>query len=154
MFICFLKSPYVSKPEVFFSLSISRSVVSGSLWPHGLQHARLPCPSLSPRVYVNSCPWSWWCHPTILSSVTPFSSYPQSFPASGSFPMSCLFASGSQNIGASASASVREYSGLISFRIDWFDLLARSSGMQINQEFGISRCKLIYMMDKQQGPTV
>ena len=76
-----------------------------SLWPHGLQQVSLPCPSLSPRVCSNSCPLCWWCHPTILSSVTLFSSCLQSFPASGSFPMSWLFASGGQNIGASVSAS-------------------------------------------------
>ena len=73
-----------------------------SLWPHGLQHARLPCPSPNPRDCSNSCPSRWWCHPTILSSVVPFS-YPESFSASGSFPMSRLFPSGGQNIGASAS---------------------------------------------------
>ena len=76
-------------------------------WPHWLQHTRLPCPSPSPRVCSNSCPVSWWCHPTIsLFSVVPFSSCLQSFPASGSFPMNRLFASGDQSIGASASASV------------------------------------------------
>ena len=83
------------------------SVMSNSLWPpHELQHARLPCPSVSPRACSNSCPLSCWCHPTISSSVTPFSSFPQSFPASGSFLMSQLFVSGGQSIGASASASV------------------------------------------------
>ena len=75
-------------------------------WPHALQHTRLPCPSLSPRVCSNSCWLSWWCHPTISSSVAPFSFSPQSFPASGSFPMSQLFTSGGQSIGTSASASV------------------------------------------------
>ena len=69
-------------------------VMSNCLWPHGLQHARLPCPSPSPRVCSNSCPFSWWCHPSISSSVAPFSSCLQSFPASGSFPMSQLFTSG------------------------------------------------------------
>ena len=73
---------------------------------HELQHASLPCPSPSPRVCSNSCTLSWWCHPTILSFVVPFSSCFQSFPASGFFQMSQLFASGGQNIGASASASV------------------------------------------------
>ena len=87
-------------------LLFSRSVVSDCLWPHGLQHARLPCPSTTPGACSNSCPLSWWCHPIIPSSVTPFFSCPQSFPASGSFPLSWLFASGGQNIGASASASV------------------------------------------------
>ena len=70
--------------------------MSDSLQPHGLQHARLPCPSPTPGVYSNSCPSSWWCYPTISSSVVPFSSCPQSFPTSGSFPMSQLFASGAQ----------------------------------------------------------
>ena len=76
-----------------------------TLWPHGL-HARLPCPSPTPEAYTNSCPLNWWCHPTISSSVFPFSSHLQSFPASVSFQMSQLFTSGSQSIGVSASASV------------------------------------------------
>ena len=76
--------------------------MSTSLQPHGLQHARLPCPLLSPGVCSNSCPLSWWCHPIISSSVTPFSSCPESFRGSGSFLMCCLFASGDQSIGASA----------------------------------------------------
>ena len=80
--------------------------MSDSLWPQGLQYARLPCSSLSPGVCSDSCALSWWCHPTILSSVTLFSSCPQSLPASGSFLMSWLFVSGGQNIGASASKSV------------------------------------------------
>ena len=84
----------------------SRLVLSNSLRPLGLQPARLPRPSLSPGVCSNSCPLSYWSHPTISSSVVPFSSYPQSFPASGSFPMSWLFTSGGQSIGASVSASV------------------------------------------------
>ena len=84
----------------------SSSFVSNSLQPHGLQQARFPCPSLSPRVCSNSCPLSQWCHPTILSSVVPFSSHPQSFPASGSFPMSQLFTLDGQSIGVSSSASV------------------------------------------------
>ena len=108
------------------SVQFSSSVVSNSLWPHGLQHPRLPCSSPSPRVCLNSCPLSQWCHPTISSSVIPFSSRLQSFPASGSFPTSQFFTSGGQSIGVSASASSpsNEYSGLISFRIDWLDLLA------------------------------
>ena len=83
----------------------SRSVVSDSLQPHELQHARLSCPSPTPGAYSNSCPSRWWCHSTISSSVTPFSSRLQSFPASGSFPMSQLFPWGGQSIGVSASAS-------------------------------------------------
>ena len=88
------------------SVQFSLSVVFNSLWPHGLQRARLPCPSPTPGACSNSCPLSRWCHPTISSSVVPFSSCPQSFPASGSFPMSQLFPSGGQSIGVSASASV------------------------------------------------
>ena len=87
-------------------VQFSRSVVSNSLWPHGLQHARPPCPSPTPGVYSNSCPSSRWCHQAISSSVVPFSSCPQSLPASGSFPTSQLFAWGGQSSGASASASV------------------------------------------------
>ena len=89
------------------SVQFNRSVVFNSLWPHGLQHTRLPCPSPTPGPCWNSCPLSQWCHPTISSSVIPFSSFFQSFSASsGSFPMSQFFASGGQSIGASASASV------------------------------------------------
>ena len=80
--------------------------MSDSLQPHGLQHARLPCPLPTPRVYSNSCPLSWWCHPAISSSLVPFSSCLQFFTASGSFPMSWFFTSGGQNIGVSASTSV------------------------------------------------
>ena len=88
------------------AVQFSHSVVSDSLWPHRLQHSRPPCPSPTPRVYSNSCPLSQWCHPTISSSVIPFSSRFQSFPASGSFQMSQFFTSGGQSIGVSASASV------------------------------------------------
>ena len=95
-------------------LLFSRSVMSDSLRPHELQHARLPCPSLSPRVCPNSCPVSQWCHSTNSSSVIPFSS-PQSSPASGCFPVSQLFASGSQNIGVSASVLPMNIQ-------DWFPL--------------------------------
>ena len=84
-------------------VQFSCSVKSDSLQPHEMQHARLPCPSLPPRAYSNSCPLSRWCHPTTSSSVTLFSSCPQSFPSSGSFPMSQLFASRSQSTRASAS---------------------------------------------------
>ena len=89
----------------FSSVQFSRSVVSNSLRPHEPQHARPPCPSPTPRVHPNPCPLSWWCHPTISSSVVPFTSCSESFPASGSFPMSQLFTSFDQSIGVSASAS-------------------------------------------------
>ena len=99
------------------SVQFRHWVVSDSLQPHGLQHARLPCPSPAPRVYSNSCPLSRWCHPTILSSVVPFSSRLQPFPESGSFQMNQFFTSGGQSIGISASASV------LPMNIqDWFPL--------------------------------
>ena len=99
--------PWTEEPDRQQSSSdqFSRSLGYNSLWPHGLQHARPPCPSPTPQVYSNSCPLSRWCHPTISSSVVPFSSRPQSFPASESFQMS-QFLSGGQSIGPSASASV------------------------------------------------
>ena len=88
----------------FSSVQFSHSVLSNFLQPHGLQHTRLPCPSSTPRGYSNLRPLSQWCHPTISSSVVPFSSRLQFFPASGSFPMSRFFTSGGQSIGVSASA--------------------------------------------------
>ena len=91
---------------MFSSVQFNCSVMSNFLWPRGLQHARPPCPSPTPGVHPNSCPWSRWCHPAISPSVISFSSCPQSFPASGSFQMSQLFTSGGQSIGVSASASV------------------------------------------------
>ena len=105
------------------SVQFSHSVMSDSLWPHGLQHTRHPCPSSTPRACSNSCPSSWWCPPTISSSVIPFSSCLQSFPASGSFPMSQFFESGGQNIGASASASVLPMSIQYSLNTEWVDFL-------------------------------
>ena len=113
-------------------LLFSRSVVSDSLWPYGLQHARLPCPSPSPGACSNSCPLSQWCYPTISSSVIPFSSCSQSFPASGSFLMSQLFASGDQSIGASASALV-----LLMNIQGWFPL--GLTGLISLQSKGLSR---------------
>ena len=102
IYCSFYKSFHVYKGSVKFS----RSVMSDSLRPHRLQHTRPPCPSPTPGVYSNSCPSSQWCHPAISSSVIPFSSCFQSFPASGSFPMSQFFTSSGQSIGVSASASV------------------------------------------------
>ena len=109
------------------SVQFSHSVVSNSLQPRGLRHARLLCPSPTSRAYSNSHPSSQWDHPIISSSVIPFSSHHQSFPASGSFPVSQFFLSGGQSIGVSASASVLPMNiqdWLISFRMDWLDLLA------------------------------
>ena len=90
----------------FSSVPFRHSVVSNTLWPHGQQHARPPCPSPTPRVHSNSCPLILWCHPTILSSVSPCSSCLQCFPASGSFPMNQYFKLGGQSTGGSDSASV------------------------------------------------
>ena len=104
------------------SFQFSRSVVSDSLWPHEL-HARPPCPSPTAGVYPNPCPLSWWYHPTISSSVIPFSCT-QSFPASGSFQISQLFASGGQSIEIFNISPFNEHPGLISFRMDWLDPLA------------------------------
>ena len=99
--------PYLHLMSLLASVSqLCHSVMSDSLWPHGLQHARLPCPTSTPRACSNSYPSSRWCHPTILSSVVSFSSCLQSFPASGSFQISQLFTSGGQSTGVSASTSV------------------------------------------------
>ena len=100
--------------------------MSDSSWPRGLQHTKLLSPSPSPKVCPSSCPLHRWCHRAISSSDALLSFFPQSFPASGTFPMSWLFASDGQNISVSASASAltTEHSGLISHKIDWFDLLA------------------------------
>ena len=103
-YICNLNK--VDKCAHLSSVQFSHSVMSGSFRSQGLQHARPPCPSPIPGAYSNSCPLSWWCHPTISSSIIPFSSCFQSFPASGSFQRSQFFASGGQSIGVSASASV------------------------------------------------
>ena len=124
------RAPYLLNEP--FSVQFSRSVVSRSLWPCGLQHARLPCSSPTPQVCSNSCPSSQWCHPAIPSSFIPFSSCLQSFPASGSFPMSQFFTSGGQSIGVSASASVL----LINIQ-DWFPL--RLTGLTSLQSKGLSR---------------
>ena len=111
-------SPKAKRAECSLAhLQFSHSVVSDSLHTHGQQHAKPPCPSLTPRVYPNACPLSHWCHPTISSSVVPFSSHLQAFPASGSFPMSQFFTSGGQRIGVSASALVLPMSIQ-----DWFPL--------------------------------
>ena len=105
--------------ECSSSVHFSRSVMSDYLWPHGLQHTRLPCPSPTPRAYSNSCLSSQWCHPTISSSVIPFSSSLQSFLASGSFLVSQFFTSACQDWSFSFNSSPsNEYSGLISFTID------------------------------------
>ena len=130
----------------------SHSVMSNSLRTHGLQHARLPCPSPNPGAYSNSCPSCWWCHLTISSSVVPFASLLQSFPASGSFPMSQLFTSGGQNWSFSFNISPsNEYSGLISFRMDWLDLLVvqgtlKSLVQHHSSKASILRCSAFFIV--------
>ena len=119
-----MECPFIGFTDlVYKQVQFSRSVMSTSLWSHGPQHSRLPCPSPTPQAYSNSCPSSRWCHPAISSSVVPFSSRLQSFPESRSLPMSQFFTSGGQSIGASASATF-QWIFRTSFRIDWFDLLA------------------------------
>ena len=109
------------------SVQFSRSVVSDSLQPHGLQYARLPCPSPTPGARSHSCLSSWWWHPTISTSVIPFSSHFQSFPASGSFPVSQFFTSGGQRIGASASASVLPMNIQDWFPLEWTSWISLQS---------------------------
>ena len=136
-------------------LLFSGSVMSNSLRPHGLQHTKLPCPSLSPRVCSSSCPLRQWCPPAIPSSVTPFSSCPPSFSASGSFPVTWLFASGGQGIWATASASV------LPMNIqDWFPSGLTSLISLLSREFQVSSPTLQFksmnslMLSLLYGPTL
>ena len=141
--------------EVTFVVVVLCSVVSDSLRPHGLQHPRLPCLLLSPTVCSNLCPLSQWCHSTISSSAAPFSSCPQSFPASGSFQVSWLFTSGGQSIGALASTSVLPttiqgwfplgLTGFISLLSKWLSSVFSSTIVQKHQSSALS---LLY------GPTL
>ena len=135
----------MEREEAFSSVQFN-SVVSESLRPHELQHARPPCPSPTPGVHPNSCPSSWWCHPDISSSVVPFSSCPQSLPASESFPMSQLFPWGGQSTGVSASASVLPmntqdwsplgWTGWISLQFKGLSRVFSSTTVQKHQFFG------------------
>ena len=113
--------------DVWHSVQFSHSVVSNSLRPQGLQHARLPCLSQTPGACSSSCPSSWWCHPTISSSVISLSSYAQFLPASGSFPVSQFFLSGSQSIGASASALALPMNTQDWFPLGLIDLISLKS---------------------------
>ena len=136
----------VSVPIQFSSVQFSHSVVSDSLRPHESQHARPPCPSPTPGVNSDSCPSSRWCHPAISSSVVPFSSCPQSLPASETFPMSQLFAWGGQNTGVSASASFLpkntqgwsplEWTGWISLQSKGLSRVLSNTTVQKHQFFG------------------
>ena len=136
----------IETERTFSSVQFSCSVVSDSLQPHESQHARPPCPSPTPGVHSNSCPLSWWCHPTISSSVISFSSCPQSLLASGSFPMSQLFAWCGQSTGVSASASVLpmntqdwstlEWTGWISLQSKGLSRVFSNTTVQKHQFFG------------------
>ena len=133
--------------QIKYNFVVVHSVMSISLWPHGLQHTRLLCPSLSPRACSNSCLLSWWCYPTISSSVSPFFSCLQFFPASGFFPISPFFVSGGQSIRVSASASVLPMTiqdwfplgltGLISLLTKGLSRVFSSSTVQKHQFFDI-----------------
>ena len=130
------------KTLCFDCCSVTQSCLT--LWTHGLQHTRLPCPSPSPRACSNSCPFSWWCHPTISSSDIPFSSCLQSFPASRAFLMTCLFTSGGQNITASASVlpiNIQDWfrlglTGLISLQSKGLSRVFSNTTVQKHQFFG------------------
>ena len=152
-----VSSPFLPTPFFRWSFLLrtihfqfSSSVVSDSLWPHEPQHARPPCPSPTPGVYPNSCPLSWWCHLTISFSVVPFSSCLQSFPTSGSFQMSQLFAPSGQSIGVSASTSVLPmnikdkfplgWTGRISLQSKGFSRVFSSTIVQKHQLFGAKLC--------------
>ena len=134
-------------PYMLLLLLFICQVMSDSLQPHELQHSTLPCPSLSPGVCSDFCLWSQWCHPTVSSSVIPFSSCPQSFPASGSLQMSQLFASGGQSTGVSASASVipmntqdwspLEWTGWISLQSKGLSRVFSNTTVQKHQFFGV-----------------
>ena len=141
-------NPNIYHPEGDKSVPVqfSRSVMSNSLWPCGLQDTRPPCPSPTPGIYSYSCPLSWWCHPTISSSVVPFSSHLQSFLASGSFQMSQFFESGGQSIEVSASALVLPvniqdwfplgWTGWISLQLKGLSRVFSNTTVQKHQFFG------------------
>ena len=124
--------------------------MSDSLRPHGLQHIRLPSPSPTSGPCSNSCPLSQWCHPTISYSVVPFSSCLQSFPASGFFPVSHFFTSGGQSVGSLSISPSNEYSGLISFMVDWFDLAVQGTLKSLlqhhNSKASVLRCSPFIMV--------
>ena len=141
----------IKMERILSSVQFSRSVVSNSLRPHESQHARPPCPSPTPRVHSNSRPSSRWCHPAISSSVVPFSSRPQSLPASESFPMSQLFAWGGQSTGVSALApflpkksrgwSPSEWTGWISLQSKGLSRVFSNTTVQKHQFFGAQLSK-------------
>jgi len=132
------------------SVQFSRSVVPDSLRPHELQHTRPPCPSPTPRVHSNSRPSSRWCHPAISSSVIPFSSCPQSLPASGSFPMSQLFAWAGQSIGVSALASVLPVNTQDWSPLEWTGWISLQIHTHLQR---VCPYPAVFKLENQQGPT-
>jgi len=134
------------------SIQFSCSVMSDSLWPHGLEHARLPCPSPTPGAYSNSCPSRRWCHPTISFFVVSFSFHLKSFPESGSFQMSQFFASGGQSIGVSASASVLPMNIQDWFPLEWTGWISlESKGLKSllqhhSSKASILRCSAFFIV--------
>ena len=150
-----VKNAYYHVLTQFSSVQFSCSVVSNFLQPHESQHARLPCPSPTPRVHSNSCASSRWCHPTVSSTVIPFSSCLQSFPALGSFPVSQFFASGGQILEFSFSISpFNEYSGLISFRMDCFDLLTLQETLKSLLQHHYSKASILLALNFLYSPTL
>ena len=125
--------------KYFSSVQFCRSVMSDSLQPHGLQNARFPCPSPTPGAYSNSCPSCQWCHPTISSSIVPFSSRLQSFPALGSFLRRQFFTLG-------GISPPNQYSGLISFRTDWSDLLAVQGTLKSLLQHHSSKASILFIV--------
>ena len=129
----------------------SQSIMYNSLWPHGLQHAKPPCPATTSGVYSNSCPLSQWCHPTISSSAVPFSFCLLSFPASGSFPVESVLRIRWPKYWSFSITPSNEYSGLISFRIDWLDLLVvqrtlKSLLQHHSSKASILRCSAFFIV--------
>ena len=136
---------------LFSSVQFSRSVVSDSLRPHEWQHARPPCPSPTPGVHSDSHPWSQWCHPAISSSIVPFSSCPQSFPASESFPMSQPRAWGSQSTGVSASASFPPKKSQGWSTLEWTGWISLQSHLCRLQKYHPWTCSVLFGSSQQLG---
>ena len=143
---CRCSDDCLTKKQTASAVPFSRSVVSDSLRPHESQHTRPPCPSPTPGVHSDSRPSSWWCHPAISSSAVPFSFCPQSLPASESFPVSQLFTWAGQSTAVSALASFlpKNTHGLVSFRMDWLDLLAVQGTLRSLLQHRSSKASIIW----------
>ena len=146
----------ISRKRCISSIQISRLVMSNSWLPHELQHARPPCPSPTPGVHPNSCPSSRWYHPAISSSVVPFSSCPQSLPSSGSFPMTQHLVWSGQSFGVSSFSisPSKEHPGLISFIMDWLDLLAVQGTLKSLLQYHSSKASILWVLSFLHSPTL